>query len=66
MTFINKEDRNTPIVIINDRQKLIYFYEKHKNSIYVGYNSRQYDQFLFKGIIDWMNPSYINDKVLLY
>lgn len=66
MTFINKEDRNTPNVIINDRQKLIDFYENHKNSIYVGYNSRQYDQFLFKGILDGMNPSYINDQLVLY
>lgn len=41
------------------------FYGKQKNAIFVGYNSRQYDQFIFKGILDGVNPSYINDQLII-
>ncbi len=41
------------------------FYNENKESIFVGYNSRQYDQFLFKGILDGVNPAYINDELIL-
>jgi hypothetical protein len=65
VTFIDREDRENPITIINNRQELIDFYNQHKDAIFVGYNSRQYDQFLFKGILDGMNPSYINDELIM-
>ncbi|WP_395546838.1 MULTISPECIES: hypothetical protein [unclassified Lacrimispora] len=64
LTLINKEQRDKPITIINDRNQLIEFFNQHRDAIYVGYNSRQYDQFLFKGILDGMNPSYINDQLV--
>lgn len=38
-------------VIINDPDKLKGFYESHKETIWAGYNSRHYDQFILKGII---------------
>jgi len=66
VTFINKEYRESPITIINNSQQLIDFYNKHIDDIYVGYNSRQYDQFIFKGILDGMNPSYINDQLVMH
>lgn len=66
VTFISKDNRETPITIINNRQELTEFYEQHKNAIFVGYNSRQYDQFIFKGILDNMNPSYVNDQLIFY
>lgn len=65
VTFINKENRDTPIVIVNDKNKLSEFYERYKDAIFVGYNSRQYDQFIFKGILDGVNPSYINDQLII-
>lgn len=65
VTFIDREDRENPITIINDKQKLQDFYNENKESIFVGYNSRQYDQFLFKGILDGVNPAYINDELIL-
>lgn len=65
VTFINKENRNAPIVIVNDKNKLTEFYERYKDAIFVGYNSRQYDQFIFKGILDGVNPSYINDQLII-
>ena len=38
-------------VIINDPEKLKRYYEEHKNEIWVGYNSRGYDQFILKAIL---------------
>jgi DNA polymerase len=36
-------------VIINDPTTLKAFYEAHKDDIWVGYNSRNYDQFILTG-----------------
>lgn len=52
-------------MIVNDKSKLTKFYERYKDAIFVGYNSRQYDQFIFKGILDGVNPSYINDQLII-
>lgn len=56
------DERKT--VIVNDRRKLIRFYEKHKNDIWIGYNSRHYDQFILKGIIAGFDPKEINDHII--
>lgn len=66
VTFVNYQDRKKVITIINNRNELIEFYNNYKNDIFVGYNSRQYDQFIFKGILDGMNSSYINDQLITY
>ena len=53
-------DYNTKkeIVICNDRNKLIRFYEllNKTKSILVFFNGRQYDQWIFKAIVKNMNP----------
>ena len=36
--------------IKNDVDKLKWFYDNYKDSIFVGYNSRGYDQWVFKGL----------------
>ena len=64
VTFINYEDRNKEVVIINDRAKLIEFYNSHKDDIFISYNGRQYDTGIFKGILDGMNVGYVNDKLI--
>ena len=43
-------------VIINDPEKLSRFYEKQKGTIWAGYNSRNYDQYILKGILCGFNP----------
>lgn len=57
----NKKDN----VIINDAEKLKLFYEEHKNDIWVGYNSRHYDQFILKGIICGLSPQKINNFIIV-
>ena len=37
-------------VIVNDVKKLQRYYERHKNDIWVGYNSRHYDQYILKAL----------------
>lgn len=44
------------MVIVNDREKLIKFYQKAKDFIFVGFNSRNYDSTIFKAIILGLNP----------
>ena len=64
VTFINYEDRNKEVVIVNNRAKLIEFYNAHKDDIFISYNGRQYDTGIFKGILDGMNVGYVNDKLI--
>ena len=52
-------------VIVNDREKLTKFYEEHKSHIWVGFNSKHYDQYILKGILLGMNPKSINDQIII-
>ena len=52
-------------VIINDPDQLRRFYEKHKGTIWAGYNSRNYDQYILKGILCGFNPKDVNDWIIL-
>ncbi len=52
-------------VIINDQAKLENYYDSHKNDIFVGYNCRQYDQWIFKGILAGFEAKKINDWIIL-
>lgn len=52
-------------VIINDPDQLRRFYEKHKGTIWAGYNSRNYDQYILKGIQCGFNPKDVNDWIIL-
>lgn len=64
VTFINYEDRENIITIINNRNKFIEFYNMHKSDIFVSYNGRQYDTGIWKSILDGMNVAYANDKII--
>lgn len=55
----------TKKVIVNDREKLKAYYDQYKNEIFVGYNIRRYDQFIFKGILLGFNPKDINDWIIV-
>lgn len=51
-------------VIHNDREALINYYENHKNEIWVGYNSRNYDSVILKSIVLGFNVKRINDYII--
>lgn len=52
-------------VIINDPDQLQQFYDAHKLEIWAGYNSRNYDQYIAKGILCGFDPKAVNDWIIL-
>lgn len=51
--------------VINDKERLKEVYEEHKKDIWVGFNSRHYDQYILKGILAGLNPKEINDFIIV-
>lgn len=51
-------------VCMDNPKALKTFYEKHKNDIWVGYNSRSYDQYILKGIILGLDPYEISQHII--
>lgn len=64
MVVILDRNTNEKTSIINDVPKLRNFYELHKLDIWVGYNSRMYDQFILKGLLLGIDPYYITDAII--
>ena len=54
----------TETVIVDDPEKLRMFYESHKDCIFVGYNCRDYDSYIFKGILAGFDPYEINEHII--
>lgn len=52
-------------VIINDPDQLKAFYEAHKDDIWCGYNSRNYDQFILRAILLDFDPKEVNDWIIV-
>ena len=52
-------------VIVNDRKKLEELYGHYKRDIWVGYNCRNYDQYILKGILLGFDPKRINDWIIV-
>lgn len=51
-------------VIINDKEKLVEHYNSHRNEIYVGFNNRQYDDWMFKAILCGFEPWKMNQWLI--
>ena len=58
---INKEE----YVIANDKQRLQDLYNRYKDDIWVGYNCRNYDQYILKAILLNFNPKTVNDWIIV-
>ena len=52
-------------VIINNPKELEEFYQKNKGEIWIGFNSRHYDQYILKGILAGFDPKDINDYIII-
>ena len=52
-------------VIVNDEEQLRDFYEQHKQDIWVGFNSRNYDQYILKSILLGLSPKQCNDWIII-
>lgn len=52
-------------VIINDPEELERVHKENINEIWVGFNSRHYDQYILKGILCGFDPKRINDYIIV-
>lgn len=51
-------------IIINDRDELLRIYNKNKDSVWIGYNIKGYDQWIFKSIIMGLDPCKVSDSLI--
>lgn len=58
---INKKEH----VIVNNKKQLEELYSHYKRDIWVGYNCRNYDQYILKGIMLGFDPKRINDWIIV-
>ena len=54
----------TETVIVNDPDQLKAYYEKFKDEIFIGYNIRDYDSYIFKSILAGFNPYEVNEWII--
>ena len=52
-------------VIVNNKTELEQLYKTYKQDIWVGFNCRNYDQYILKGILLDFNPKQINDWIIV-
>lgn len=52
-------------VIVNDRERFTEFYNAHKEEIWVGFNSRNYDQWIVKAILCGFNPYDVSEWIIV-
>lgn len=52
------------IIIENDRDKMIEFYNNNINNIWVGYNCKNYDKYILQAITNGVNPKLVNDYII--
>ncbi len=63
VVIINPQEQLTT-TIVNDKQKLAEYHNRHKEQIWVGYNSRNYDQYILKAILLGFDPKEVNDWII--
>lgn len=50
--------------IVNDSEALKTFYEEHKDDLFIGFNNKRYDDYIFKGILLGVEPKHISDIII--
>lgn len=65
LVVIKNPVNKTRKVIINDKEALEEYYNKYKNEIFLAYNGRQYDQYIFKGILCGFDPYKITEHIIV-
>lgn len=63
VVFKNTDDRKTT-TIVNDVEQLRKFHENNVEQVFVGFNSRSYDRWIFKCILAGLNPKELNDYII--
>lgn len=50
--------------IINNREELVRVFNKNKDSVWIGYNIRGYDQWILKAIVAGIDPCKVSDMLI--
>lgn len=66
LVIIKDTETRTTHTIVNDEDNLRKIYEENKNNIWIGFNSRSYDQYILKGILLGLSPQKINEHIIVY
>lgn len=64
VVLINPETQEQ-IIIINNRTQLSEFFEENSDDIWIGFNSRRYDQYILKSILLGLDPKECNDFIIV-
>jgi DNA polymerase elongation subunit (family B) len=64
VTIINSSTQ-IKTIIANNINKLKYYYQEHKDELFCGYNSRNYDKYIFKTLLLGGNPKLTNDLIII-
>jgi hypothetical protein len=64
LVVVKDHETKEKTVIINDVQRLRTLYDENHQNIFVGYNSREYDQYILKGILLGIDPWFINTEII--
>ena len=51
-------------IIVNESEELKKYFSKHKDEFWCGYNSKNYDTQIMKGILLGLNPKEVSDKII--
>ena len=63
VVIINPIEQTT-MKIANDKDKLAEYHKQHKDQIWIGYNSRNYDQYILKSILLGFDPKEVSDWII--
>lgn len=65
LVVIYDMERQERHIIWDDPEELKRVYEINSDNVWIGYNSRHYDQYIIKSIMLGMNPKEVNDKIII-
>ena len=65
LVVVIDSDTHKEHIIINDHDQLERLYDANRFNIWVGFNSRHYDQYILKGILCGFDPKEISDHIIV-
>jgi hypothetical protein len=57
-------DTEETTVVVNDPEQLKSIYEQNAENVWIGFNSRHYDQYIFKAILCGFNPYEVSQWII--
>ena len=65
VVFLDLEKREYTIIHDN-KLELELYYNEHKQDVFIGYNAKNYDKYIFQGILSNFNPYLISQHIIEY